>query len=363
MVRLLICAGGTGGGVYPALAVLQALTGNVEVLWVGAQGGMESTLVQRAGIPFETIPAAGLHGVGLKRLPRNLALLLRGIIASRRIISSFKPDAILFTGGYIAFPMAVAARGIPTLLYVPDIEPGLALKIIARYASCIAVSAAESRDYFTKKEKVFVSGYPTRPELANWNQASARKQFNLLDNVPVLLIFGGSKGARSINYAVLDHLPDLLNIAQVIHISGELDWPVVDAKRKELTGEQSARYHAFPYLHEEMGAALASADLVISRSGASTLGEFPLHALAAILVPYPYAWRYQNVNAQHLASRGAAVVLEDSQLESQLVATIQRLLENPIQLKAMRTAMQSLSHPQAAALIGQRLFSLARERR
>lgn len=347
---------------YPALAVLQALTGNVEVLWVGAQGGMESALVQRAGIPFEAIPAAGLHGVGLKRLPRNLALLVRGIFASRRILSRFKPDAILFTGGYIAFPMAVAARGIPTLLYVPDIEPGLALKTIARFANCIAVSAAESQSYFSKKEKVFVSGYPTRPELAKWEQASARKHFNLMDAVSVLLIFGGSKGARSINYAVLDHLSDLLNIAQIIHISGELDWPVVDAKRKELTAEQSARYHAFPYLHEEMGAALASADLVISRSGASTLGEFPLHALAAILVPYPYAWRYQNVNAQHLASRGAAVVLEDSQLGSQLFPTIKRLLENPVQLKAMRTAMQSLSHPQAAALIGQRLFSLAGER-
>ena len=347
---------------YPALAVLQALTGNVEVLWVGAQGGMESTLVQRAGIPFETIPAAGLHGVGFKRIPRNLALLVKGIFASRRILSRFKPDAILFTGGYLAFPMAVAAGRIPSLLFVPDIEPGLAIKAIARFTNGIAVSASESKKYFSKSAKVFVSGYPTRPELAKWEPSSARQNFKLEDDVPVLLVFGGSKGARSINFAILEHLPELLNIAQIIHISGELDWPSVEEKMKELTLDQSIRYHAFPYLHEEMGAALASADLVVSRSGASSLGEFPLHALAAILVPYPYAWRYQSVNAEYLASQGAAIILKDSQLGSQLVPTIKNLLQNPAHLMAMRKSMQSLSHPQAAALIGQHLFSLAGER-
>ncbi len=347
---------------YPALAVLQALTGNVEVLWVGAQGGMESTLVQRAGIAFETIPAAGLHGVGLKRIPRNLTLLVKGIFASRRILARFKPDAILFTGGFVAFPMAVAAGRIPSLLFVPDIEPGLAIKAIARFTDLIAVSAPESQDYFSKKAKMIVSGYPTRPELAKWDRTSARKYFKLEDDTPVLLVFGGSKGARSINNAVFEHLPELLKLAQIIHISGELDWPSLEEKIIGLTVEQSSRYHAFPYLHEEMGAALASADLVVSRSGASSLGEFPLHSLAAILVPYPHAWRYQSVNAQYLVNQGAAIILKDSQIGSQLVPTIKSLLENPAQLKAMRSSMQSLSHPQAAALIGQHLFLLAGER-
>jgi len=323
---------------------------------------MESTLVQRAGIPFETIPAAGLHGVGLKRIPHNLALLVKGIFASRRILARFKPEAILFTGGYIAFPMAVAAGRIPSLLFVPDIEPGLAIKAIARFTNIIAVSAQESQAFFSKKAKVFVSGYPTRSELAKWEPITARQHFKLVDDVPVLLVFGGSKGARSINIAVLEHLPELLKIAQIIHISGELDWPSLEEIIKGLTADQSTRYHAFPYLHEEMGAALASADLVVSRSGASSLGEYPLFALAAILVPYPYAWRYQSVNAQHLANQGAAIILKDSQIGSQLVPTIKSLLENPAQLKAMRTSMQSLSHPQAAALIGQHLFLLAGER-
>jgi len=323
---------------------------------------MESALIHRAGIPFETIPAAGLHGVGLKRLPRNLILLVKGIFASRRILSRFKPDAILFTGGYLAFPMAVAARHIPSLLFVPDIEPGLAIKAIARFSNKIAVSTPESQKYFSKKLRVFVSGYPTRSELARWEPILARQHFKLIDEVPILLIFGGSKGARSINNTVLDNLSELLKMAQIIHISGELDWPYVEEKIKELPLDQASRYHAFPYLHEDMGAALAAANLVISRSGASILGEFPLFALGAILIPYPYAWRYQSINAQYLASRGAAIMLKDSQLDSQLVPTIKGLLDNPTQLKAMRTSMQSLSHPQAAALIGQQLFFLAGER-
>jgi UDP-N-acetylglucosamine--N-acetylmuramyl-(pentapeptide) pyrophosphoryl-undecaprenol N-acetylglucosamine transferase len=348
--------------VYPALAVLQALTAKVEVLWIGSQDGIESTLVQRAGIPFEQIPAAGIHGVGLKRLPRNLSHLLRGYFASRRSISRFKPDVILLTGGYIAVPIALAARSVPILLVVPDIEPGLALKTVARFANLIAVSAEDSKKYFSNEKKVFISGYPTRPELSKWDPTAARKQLDLQENLPVVLIFGGSQGARSINKAVIDQLSTLLKVAQVIHISGDLDWPAVDVKRRELPTMEAARYHAFAYLHEEMGAALASADLVVSRAGASILGEFPIHGLAAILIPYPYAWRYQNVNAQYLADHGAAVVLEDSKLEQQLFSTIKMVLDDPIRLKKMRTAMQNLSHPQAAAMIGQRLFSLAGER-
>ena len=361
-MRLLIGAGGTGGGVYPALAVLQALTAKVETLWVGAQGGIESTLVRRAGISYEEIPAAGIHGVGLKRLPINLSLLIKGYFATRRIIDRFKPDVILLTGGYITIPVALAAHGVPILLVVPDIEPGLALKTAAWFSNYIAVSAEDSIKFFTNKRKVFISGYPTRTDLIKWDKHSARKNFNLQETMPVVLIFGGSKGAHSINQAVLEHLSSLLEIAQVIHISGELDWPSIVARKQELSIQEAGRYHAFPYLHEEMGAALTSADLVVSRAGASTLGEFPILGLAAILVPYPYAWRYQNVNARYLADHGAAILLEDSKLGQQLLSTVKQLLEDSSRLKKMRTAMQNLSHPQAAALIGQRLFLLAGER-
>jgi UDP-N-acetylglucosamine--N-acetylmuramyl-(pentapeptide) pyrophosphoryl-undecaprenol N-acetylglucosamine transferase len=348
--------------VYPALAVLQALTGKVEVLWVGAEGGMESTLVQRAGIRFETIPAAGLHGVGIKRMPRNLTQLVKGISASKRILNRFQPDVILFTGGFIAFPMAVAARKLPSLLFVPDIEPGLAIKTIARFVNIITVSAPESLEYFWKKAKVVVTGYPTRPELGKWDRKSASQYFKLDEKKPILLVFGGSKGAHSINSAILDQLPELLQLAQIIHISGELDWPSIKDRTKALTSIQMKHYHAFPYLHEEMGAALASADLVVSRSGASSLGEFPLFSLPAILIPYPHAWRYQSVNAEYLANQGAAILLKDSEIGSQLIPSIKELLENPTRLESMRSSMHRLSHPHAAMQIGQQLFLLAGER-
>jgi len=362
-VRLLICAGGTGGGVNPALAVNNALRmehADMQTLWVGAKGGMEAGLVERAGIPFKSIPASGLHGVGLKALPGNLAQLARGVFASRQILGEFKPDVLFFTGGYVAVPMAVAGRRIPSVLYVPDIEPGLALKTLGRFARRIAVTVDESTRFFQRPERVTVTGYPTRPELARWDRTSGRKALNLSDDLPVLLVTGGSKGARTINNPVLERLPELLELAQVVHITGELDWNEIQAHTRDLA--QTGRYHAYPYLHDEMGAALAAADLAIARAGASTLGEFPLFGLPAVLVPYPYAWRYQKVNADYLVARGAAVMIENENLSAQLVPAVKGLLQDPARLASMRSAMQKLSRPQAAAEIGRQLVALAEKR-
>lgn len=320
---------------------------------------MEAALVERAGIPFKAIPAAGIHGVGLRTLPRNMWQLMRGVFAARRILREFKPDVLFFTGGYVAVPMALAGMNIPTALYVPDIEPGLALKTLARFADRIAVSASESFAYFKRPERITLTGYPTRSELNQWTRPVARQTLHLEDKTPVLLVWGGSKGARSLNNAVLACLPALLEMAQVVHVTGELDWPVVDAKARELS---NPRYHPFPYLHEEMGAALAAADLVISRAGASTLGEYPLFGLPSILVPYPYAWRYQKINADSLVRSGSALMVADQDLASQLLPTVQSLLTDTARLDGMRRAVKALSHPEAAAEIGQLLLGLAGER-
>lgn len=375
-MRLLVCAGGTGGGVYPALAVVEQLKvgrlqaegkpdpvtfepSNLQLLWVGGEGGMEKELVERQGIPFQAIPAAGMHGVGLPRLPGNAATILRGITASQRILNEFKPDVLFFTGGYVAFPMALAGRHIPTLLYVPDIEPGLALKTIARFADTITVTAEDSRSYFGLRSNVVVTGYPVRGEFAQWDHDIARQSLDLEDNLPVLLVFGGSSGARSINLALLASLTNLLDEMQIIHLSGNLDWPMVESAKAKLPADLALRYHAFPYLHEEMGAALAAADLVVARAGASTLGEFPLVGLPAILVPYPHAWRYQKINADYLAGQGAALVLEDANLKSELADLVKRLMADDSRLNRMRQAMRGLSHPGAAAGIASQLIRLA----
>jgi undecaprenyldiphospho-muramoylpentapeptide beta-N-acetylglucosaminyltransferase len=362
-VRLLICAGGTGGGVYPALAVHNALTcqrADMQTLWVGGEGGMEARLVERANIPFKAIPAAGVHGVGLHQLPGNLVKLGRGVSASRRILREFQPDVLFFTGGYVAIPMALAGTRVPTVLYVPDIEPGLALKTLARFADRIAVTAEDSYRYFNRHGRLALTGYPTRPELANWSRSEARRTLNLSADTPVLLVFGGSKGARSINKAIMMHLPALLKIAQIVHITGELDWLEVNAKAMKIN---NPRYNAYPYLHEEMGAALAAADLVISRAGASTLGEYPLFSLPSILVPYPYAWRYQKVNANHLVHNGAAILLEDAKLADELPALVSSLLNDPARLESMRNAVKAMAKPQAAIEIGRLILEQAMERR
>ncbi len=334
----------------------------VQTLWVGGAGGMEAGLVERAGLDFRAIPAAGLHGVGLRSLPGNLWRLGRGVLAAGRILREFRPQALLFTGGYVAVPMAVAGRRIPSLLYVPDIEPGLALKALARFADRIALTAEDSQQYFRKPREATVTGYPTRPNLAGWTRGRARKALKLSGAAPVVLVLGGSKGARSINRAVLENLPALLELAQVVHVTGQLDWPEVQARAADLKRSQAGRYRAFPYLHEEIGAALAAADLAVSRAGASTLGEYPLFGLPSILVPYPYAWRYQKVNADYLVRRGAAVLLADEHLRDELLPTVEILLKTPARLEEMRRAVRGLARPQAAARIGRLLLEMAGER-
>ena len=256
--------------------------------------------------------------------------------------------------------MAFAGHDIPTLLYVPDIEPGLALKFLARFADRIALTTTDSRKYFPRQERLVVTGYPLRADLKDWSREKAAQYLGLSADFPILLIFGGSKGARSINMAVLQQLRALLEKFEVIHLTGELDWQTVKAEHGRLPEELAARYHALPYLHE-MGAALSAADLVVSRAGASCLGEFPLFGLPAILVPYPHAWRYQKVNADYLTRRGAAITLEDHRLDQDLVVTLNVLLENPNKLKAMRAAMFELSHPRAAEKIASILMMLAGE--
>lgn len=351
---------------YPALSVLQALRDEADVLWVGGEGGMEAELVARQGVSFKAIPAAGLHGVGLTALPRNLLQMARGVLASRRILDDFRPDVIFFTGGYVAGPMAVAARSVPSLLYVPDIEPGKALRFLARSAKVIALTTEKSRGYFmgARQARLVVTGYPTRPDLKSWSRSAAREKLGLVSDLPVVLIFGGSKGARSINRALLYGLPRLLQRAEVLHISGKLDWNEVQQAREQLPAELAERYHAFDYLHE-MGAAFTAADLAVSRAGASCLGEYPLFGLPAILAPYPYAWRYQKVNAGYLVERKAALMLEDERLATDLIPLVEDLLNQPQQLDAMRQAMLSLAQPDAAQTIAAliRELSSSRERK
>ena len=351
---------------YPALAVLQALNDlnqsretALAVLWVGGENGMEGEIISRENIEYKSIPAAGLHGVGLKSLPGNLLKLFQGYIRAGRIIREFKPDVLFYTGGYLAVPAALAGRRRPSLVFTPDIEPGLAIKAISNLVSKIALSVEESRQFTPRGKEDIVSGYPVRSKMLSWTRDQALKSLDLSPDLPVLLVFGGSKGARSINQALNSILLELLTKIQVVHITGKLDWEGIITNRDRLPAEMQKNYRVYPFLHEEMGAALRSADLVVSRGGASILGEYPAFELPSILVPYPHAWRYQKTNAKYLVDRNAAVLVRDEELQDRLLPEVLSLIDDQEQLKSMRSALKEMAKPAAAKIIARELVALA----
>jgi UDP-N-acetylglucosamine--N-acetylmuramyl-(pentapeptide) pyrophosphoryl-undecaprenol N-acetylglucosamine transferase len=297
--------------------------------------------------------------VGIVRLVHNTLKLAAGTLKAWQLIGQHKPRAMLTTGGFVSAPVAVACwlRRVPILLYLPDIEPGLAVKFVAKFAAKIGVSAENSVKHFPAR-KVIVTGYPTRSDLAQVDRLNAYRMFELVDDRKTLLVFGGSKGARSINRAVEGVIEQLLAKYQVIHISGSTDAAEVQAQREALPAELKRYYHTFEYMHE-IGLAFAAADLVVSRAGASILGEYPLFGLPSILIPYPYAWRYQKVNADYLVARGAAIRLDDETLNETLLPTIERLMSDEAQLRSLSSAVRSLARPDPALKLAQTLQEMA----
>ena len=351
----------TGGGVYPAIAVLQALKDKVdEVLWVGSRSGMEADILAQYSISFESISAAGVHGVSLRSLPGNLLQLARGFCEAKTIIRKFEPDVLFMTGGYLDVPVAFAGRKIPAVVFIPDIEPGYALKAILLTTKNVAVSTSRSLVYLNNKKAV-VTGYPIRETLKQWDRTKARAFFGIDNNARVLLTFGGSKGAYSINHALYKSLKSFLKDMDIIHVSGKNNWEAARQMKESLEPSLKKKYHAYPFLHDEMGAAFAAADLVVCRAGASTLGELPYFGLPAILVPYPYAWRYQTENAEYLQENKGALLMKDENLGEFLETEVINLIHDPERLAAMRSAMHALSTPESATKIAEMIIKAAKQ--
>ncbi len=323
---------------------------------------MEADLAARAALPFRAIKTGQLRGRAPWTAARNAGHMLTGARQARAIIDSFRPDVCFVTGGYVCAPVVWAASraGVPILIFLPDLEPGLAIRVLSRFASRVAVSFPEALSWFPGKG--VVTGYPVRAEFvaAAADRDAARAHFGLVSGVKTLLVFGGSRGSHSINQAVSAALPQLLTACQVIHISGPLDWDAVQAQAAGLPETLRARYHAFAYLHDDMAQAMAAADLVVARAGASTLGEFPALGLPSILVPYPYAGQHQDVNADYLVAHGAAIKVPDEALTSQLASLLLALLHDDSRLHALAAGARSLARPGAAHAIAQELRQLAR---
>jgi UDP-N-acetylglucosamine--N-acetylmuramyl-(pentapeptide) pyrophosphoryl-undecaprenol N-acetylglucosamine transferase len=366
-MRLLVTGGGTGGHVYPALAVLESLlaepaweTRREDVAWVGAAHSLEERILTGEGLTFYPIASGAVRGAGGLRLIANLAQTLKGCVQALALLGRIRPQAVLATGGYVSVPLVVAAwtRRCPVLIYLPDMAPGLAVRFLAHLARRVAVSFDKVATYFAPG-KALVSGYPVRQALFTRTRLEARRNLGLQADVPMLLVLGGSRGARSINQAIVSGLSALLERAQVVHVSGMLDYERLAEERNGLSAHQQERYRLYAYLNQEMVDALVAADLVIARAGAATLGEFPAVGLPSILVPYPFSGQHQQPNADYMASRGAALTLADAALGEQLVPTVLALLEDPDRLHDMAQAARVLAQPEAARCIAAELVRLS----
>lgn len=361
-MRLLVSGGGTGGHVYPILSVLAGFEDSPTVLYVGRQGSIEEGIVARTDVPFRGLRmGGGLRGVRPWVAVGNAALMAWAFVEALHVVWSFKPQAIFVTGGFVCVPVVLAGwvLRVPVLVYLPDVEPGLAVRFLARFATRIAVTAEDSRAYLPA-HKVVVTGYPVRPVLWSTDRATARAHFGVGPDEPLLLVFGGSRGAHSINVAVGQALADLVRLAVVIHVCGRDDESEFQAHQAALPPELRDRYRPYGYLHEEMPLALAAADLVVSRAGAAVMGEYPAAGVPSVLIPYPYAGAHQDHNAKTLVRAGAAVLLENDRLQAgELWPTVKELLDDPDRRATMARAARGLAQPGAVQRIAGLLTALA----
>ena len=333
----------------------------LDLHFVGTVGGYERRLIAQYDIPlsaYSEVRAGPLHGLSWPRKCWSALLLGVGTLQALALMVRRRPRVLLLTGGWMGLPVALAAwlLRVPSVIYLPDIEPGLAIRALAPLAKRIAVNVAESAAFFPKRHSAVV-GYPLRKAFTTADRAAGIARFGLSAGRLTLLVFGGSLGARSLNRALLPILPTLIDDGwQVLHITGVGNWEDTLA---EIGDASYGNYQVFPYL-EEIGLAMAATDLIVSRAGASVLAEYPYYAAPSILVPLARNWRYQQVNANYLADRGAAVVLPEEELVSRLLSTIRGLSsEGGKTLARMREQAAALAEQDGAERLATELLELA----
>jgi UDP-N-acetylglucosamine--N-acetylmuramyl-(pentapeptide) pyrophosphoryl-undecaprenol N-acetylglucosamine transferase len=357
-MRLLIAGGGTGGHLYPGIAVARELLARVpdaEVTFVGTSHGIESRVLPREGLTLDVIRSAGLKGKSAGALIRGAALLPLSALDAWRVISRRAPDVVLGLGGYSSAPvvMLAAVRGIPTMVMEQNAMPGFSNRRLAPHVRAAAVTYEEAAAFFGAK--AFVSGNPVRSEFfeeAHDEQVSP-------PGAAQVLVFGGSQGAHAINMAMVEAAPRLAAAAgrlAITHQTGERDLEMV-RDRYERAGLQ-VRVEPFLY---DMDREMRRADVVVSRAGATTLAELAAAATAAILVPLPTATDdHQRKNAQAFVRHGAAVMVEQKDLTGERLAQeLLALAEDRVRRHGMGVAARKLARPDAARAIVDKLLELA----
>ncbi|MGH9445092.1 MAG: undecaprenyldiphospho-muramoylpentapeptide beta-N-acetylglucosaminyltransferase [Terriglobia bacterium] len=364
-LRVLVAAGGTGGHIFPALTVAQALRERwtaqreqvcdreqPEIEFVGTGRGIESRVIPAAGFPLHVIAAAGLKGMGPSKWIRNLFVLPASFWEAGKLLMRFRPDVVVGLGGYVAGPVMLEASlaRIPTLLIEPNAAPGFTNRVLAPWIRLAAVGFPEGARFYGSKARV--TGHPVRPMFARIAPKTHEPPFTLL-------ISGGSQGSLGINNATVRALPLLARQAipcRIIHQTGERDFERVRAAYQN--SGLAVEVHAFL---DDIPAAFERADLVVCRSGASTVSEIMAAGKASLLIPFPAAAdNHQLANARILENVGAARVIEQRHLTPQrLVEEICSLLAEPDKLVQMDHRARALARPDAAAQIAELVERLA----
>jgi UDP-N-acetylglucosamine--N-acetylmuramyl-(pentapeptide) pyrophosphoryl-undecaprenol N-acetylglucosamine transferase len=355
-MRIMIAGGGTGGHVIPALAIAGALKSAyaAELCFIGTARGMETRLVPQAGYALELIDVGQLNRVGLATQLKTLVALPRGILHCMGLLRRWRPQVVVGVGGYASGPAMLAAlvQRVPTLAFEPNAVPGLANRLIGKHVHAAAVNFSPTLAYFRHAE---VTGIPVRAEFFALAPRPA-------ESAPRLLVMGGSQGARALNQrmpeiakALLDSVPGLT----LLHQAGARHAETTEAAYAA-SGAPTDRWKVQAFL-EDMPAQFAASDLILARSGASTVAELAASGKPSLLVPFPQAADdHQRKNAEVLVEGGAAnMLLEHDMTATRLLDALTGLLANREQLREMATQARTFAHPQAAARIAQMVAALA----
>jgi UDP-N-acetylglucosamine--N-acetylmuramyl-(pentapeptide) pyrophosphoryl-undecaprenol N-acetylglucosamine transferase len=354
-MRVIIAGGGTGGHLFPGLAIADEFKNRdkkAEIIFVGTEYGIEAKVVPREGYPIKFLRAEGMVGVSTVKKMRAMAKMFVSIFDSYEIIQNVKPDIMIGVGGYAsgAIVLIAAFVSIPTMILEQNCIPGLTNRILGKFVKAVCTTYQESIPYFPKG-KTFLTGNPVRMHVLRGSSESGYKLFSLEKGLFTVFIFGGSLGARSINNVVVDslnHVNDLRDKIQFLHQTGPKDYENVRNAYRKLGFKGTVTPFIF-----EMGEAYAVSNLVISRAGATTLAELTALGKPAVLIPYPHAaGHHQELNARKLLEMGAARMIRDSELSGESLAlTIRALYEN----EALRTEMQknsrALGRPEACSKV------------
>lgn len=360
-MKIAVSGGGTGGHIYPALALIREIQkkdNHVEFLYIGTEKGLESKLVPRENIPFKSIHITGFKRKFSFENVKTVLRFLKGVRDSKKMLKEFKPDVVIGTGGYVCGPVVYAAAkmGIPTIVHEQNSVPGLTNKFLSRYVDKIAICFEDARQFFPE-QKVVLTGNPRASEVLGQDGIRGRLSSGLKLKVPTVLIFGGSRGAKPINEAVVKSLTELSGKPyQVLYVTGDVHFDEVQ-KEVELVGNPE-NVIIKPFIHN-MPEVLAGIDLTVSRAGATTLAELTSLGIPSILIPSPYVTdNHQEKNARALSEHGAARLLLEKDLTGpKLVEHIDQILGHEQKLADMKKAAKKLGIPDAAA----RLYSVMEE--